>query len=199
MKLHTQVALSFACLLPSLLQGCVPKTLPTSNAPTSTAPAQSSARVGRQTVYTVSDAPLVSPLRIVSAEYFADGGSIEIVVRDSTGRELRLISHTPIIAGSNQAEGDRKVKEVWRIYLGGFPGMPGAVAMERGGADQLEVQRFLTDCIADAEAGSYPLVDPGPDAPAYIGRSPQADRYVSGFMKRLEREIQTYGPSNAPS
>ena len=155
--------------------------------------------MGRQTVYTVSNAPLVSPLRIASAEYFADGGSIELVVLDSTGRELRLVSHTPLIAGSNQAESDRKVKEMWRIYLGGFPGMPGAVAMERGGADQLEVQRFLTDCIADAEAGSYPLVDPGPDAPAYIGRSPQADRYVSGFLKRLERDIQTCGPSNAPS
>lgn len=157
----------------------------------------SPAIVERRGSYAIAGQTLACPVRIFGAEYFKDGGSMSVRVRDAAGVEMMFVSHSPFIEGDNPSEVERKIEETWRFYIGGFPGMPDVKPMKRGGDDQLELRRLLNDCIADAQAGQFALVDPGDDQ--YSDRSPNADRHVVGFVGRLDQEIQRYRPANSRS
>ena len=124
---------------------------------------------------------------------------MSVRVRDAVGLEMLFVSHSPLIAASDPASVNREIEQKWRFYVGGFPRMPDVKAMERGGADELELQRLLRDCVAHAHTDGFDLVVPGPASAVYLGRSPNADRYVKGFISRLDEEIRRYTPEDLPA
>jgi hypothetical protein len=145
---------------------------------------------GRGEEYRIAGAQLMGPVQILGAEYFHDGGSIMLTLSDTKASRLVAVAHAPIVHGQTHEEITRRMWEEHRIYVGGFPGAPGAVRLERGSSDELELHRVLNDCVAAARITGDALVDPGFGAPAFLARSPGADHHVSGFLARLEQEIQ---------
>ena len=137
---------------------------------------------GLQSEYSIAGTALTSPVKVVSAEYYHDGGSIALSLSDAVGRELWLVSDRAMVPVSSDAELERMSKDCCRFYVGGFPGMPGASPMERGGRDELEVQRLLNDCINTDRAGGLHF------APT-----------VASFLERLEDEIQLHSAGNSAS
>ena len=141
------------------------------------------------TTYSVAGVRLSSPVKIISADYFTDGGSMLLKFRDVNDRELIAVHYTPIEAGTMAEQ--KRDGEPYRFYVGGFPKDRDAVKLTPGGEDERELQRLLDDCIKGGEETGGPLVHPDVGSESYDSRwDDYHDKNVLGFRARLAHEIQ---------
>lgn len=86
---------------------------------------------------------LYAPINVKSADMFEDGGTIEIDIEDSRGQALPfdLDGRLATTVFSGEKTKDKK------MFIGGYPGSPGAIELSVGGDQEKIILRILEDWV----------------------------------------------------